>query len=1007
MRNQKLLCWITIACALAASSTLAQVPTGTLSGHASDGQESLPGVTIMATSPNLQGSRTAVTEVSGDYIFRFLPPGEYRVRFSLQGFQSLDTTVKISAAQTSVLNAVMPIAQVAEEVTVTGTYDTISATQQVATTYEAKLIESLPVARTIVGAVALTPGVSDTGPVQAGRVRALAIAGALSYENLFMVNGVVITDNVRGTPNALFIEDAIQETTTQTGAVSAEYGRFSGGVVNTVTKSGGNEFTGSLRSDLTNDKWTAKTPLSVEPKDKINSVYSMTFGGYIFRDKLWFFTSARYFKTENTLQTFATNLPYTFSNEQGRYEGKLTYSITPNHRLTGNYYKIDQTQRNNSFSNILDLASLDLQRELPQDLRVLNYTGVLTESLFLEGQYSKRRYSFVGSGGDYSDYIRGTVIKDNVNYYLSNSPAFCGVCDQERRDNENYLLKASYFLATPSMGSHDLVAGFDRYNDMVKSNNHQSGSGWIYWPTEYLTDDGGNFVLDPVLNQPIPVVYGDGSSDFTYWAMLNSSKGTNLVTQSAYLNDKWRLSNNLTLSLGVRYDKNDAEDASHRKVAKDSRFSPRLGVSWDIKGDGAWVVNASYGHYVTALANNIADQGGGSPSPLGYFYEGPDLNSECTAANPGACLNAHQVLERVFAWLFENGTNAIGAPVDRPIGYGYISGISQVVGDNLRSPYSREYTLGFSRRLGARGMARLDYTHRDFNDMYIDHLDMTTGQVQDDIIGDTYDLDVIENSNELERVYDGFNLQAAYRLSDVVSLGGNYTWSRTWGNFEGETANSGPVANSFNPHYYPEYQEQRWLNPKGYLATDRRHTARIWGVWDVLSTKSHQVAVSVMQSYFTGMPYSAIGTIRMYNYVTNPGYVTPPTTQQYYFSRRAAYRTEDTYPTDLKLIYSFKLPTFGRDLEIFVEPAVTNVFNQQRASNNVDTTVLTRYTGGGAFAPLNPFTQAPIECPQGASGDTCAQMGAHWQKGPNFGEPVADTDYQAPRTFTFSVGVRF
>jgi hypothetical protein len=98
---------------------MAQVPTGTLSGRVDDGTASLPGVLVTITSPALQGTKTATTSVNGDYIFSFLPPGEYKVKFELQGFQTQETTIKISAAQTATLNATMPQATVAEEVTVT------------------------------------------------------------------------------------------------------------------------------------------------------------------------------------------------------------------------------------------------------------------------------------------------------------------------------------------------------------------------------------------------------------------------------------------------------------------------------------------------------------------------------------------------------------------------------------------------------------------------------------------------------------------------------------------------------------------------------------------------------------------------------------------------------------------------------------------------------------------------------------------------------------------------
>ena len=138
MSKRFLIALCVVALALPA---LAQNPTGTLTGRASDDKgEALPGVTVTVASPALQGTRSAVTSINGDYIFRFLPPGDYTIKFELQGFSTLETTKKISAAQTATVNAEMPLAQVAEEVTVTGSYETISQSSQVAATITYDLI---------------------------------------------------------------------------------------------------------------------------------------------------------------------------------------------------------------------------------------------------------------------------------------------------------------------------------------------------------------------------------------------------------------------------------------------------------------------------------------------------------------------------------------------------------------------------------------------------------------------------------------------------------------------------------------------------------------------------------------------------------------------------------------------------------------------------------------------------------------------------------------------------
>ena len=105
----------------------------------------------------------------------------------------------------------------------------------------------------------MAPGVHPTGPAGA-----FSFGGSVSYENLFLLNGVSINENIRGQAFDTAIEDAIQETTVANGGVSAEFGRFSGGVVNIITKSGGNRFSGSFRNSLNNDMWRTLTPFETE-----------------------------------------------------------------------------------------------------------------------------------------------------------------------------------------------------------------------------------------------------------------------------------------------------------------------------------------------------------------------------------------------------------------------------------------------------------------------------------------------------------------------------------------------------------------------------------------------------------------------------------------------------------------------------------------------------------------------------------------------------------------------
>ena len=491
-------------------------PTGTLTGRVLNEGQGLPGVTVTVKSPSLMGSRTAVTSINGDFVLPQLPAGDYTTTFTMSGFQTVTRQVKLSAAQTTPVQITMGLASIAAEVAVVAQRETISQTQQNATTVTSEQLGKLPTARNIASAVALAPGTSNTGP--SGNT---VIGGAMSFENLYLVNGVAVQDNIRNTPYNLFIEDAIQEQTVSTSGISAEYGRFTGGVVNVITKSGGNVFSGSFRTTFDNDKWTKKTDYvspttgqNTEVKvDKINPTYEATVGGPIFKDVLWFFLAGRALETEASRNTATpVSAPYVFNPDEQRYEAKLTASLGGRHTILGNYQQIDRVETNSSFGTIYDLDSL-YNRELPQKLFSLNYSGTLSDNIFLEGQYSQREFSFVGSGSTYTDLIFGTLMVNNANGRRWWSPTFCGVCDDEKRDANQALLKGTYFLSTKGLGSHNIVLGGEMYDDQRFSNNHQSGSDYRIYTTDVVVRNG---VVYPVVN----TTAAGNSLSFIRWAPL-------------------------------------------------------------------------------------------------------------------------------------------------------------------------------------------------------------------------------------------------------------------------------------------------------------------------------------------------------------------------------------------------------------------------------------------------------------------------------------------------------
>jgi outer membrane receptor protein involved in Fe transport len=720
------------------------------------------------------------------------------------------------------------------------------------------------------------------------------------------------------------------------------------------------------------------------------------------RDSLWFFTAGRIRNApvgRNTVTPL--NIPYTFEDKSQRYEGKMTYSLSANHRFDGTYTKVNQTEANGTFSTAtsMDLRSL-YTRELPQNLFTVGYSGVITPSLFIEGRYSARHFSFIGSGATSTDLIDGTLLIDsargNLRYW---SPTFCGVCDPEKRDNEEVFLKGTYVLSSRGSGSHTLLFGYDTFNDQRFANNHQSGSDYRILGTSSI-----------IRGSDIYPRWLPGSTTIQWNPIATGSEGTNFRTNAIFLNDTWRWTDRVTVNLGLRWDKNRGKDSAGRTVADDSAFSPRLGVVWDPAGNGLWAISGSFSKYVAGLNNSIADSSSaaGNPATIQFAYNGPAINPDIAAAS---LVTPDVALQQLFAWFNANGGTSM-TPTSSSV-----PGVSVQIPNSLTSPNVRAYAGGLSRQLGGRAVVRADYSYRDYRDFYSSRIDRSTGIVTDQF-GNRADLAILENTNDLKRRYSGVTISGRYRINSRSDAGGSYTLSRLWGNFDGENSASGPLTSDL--FQYPEYREARWFSPEGDLAADQRHRAILWLNYGV--PKIEGLTISVLQDLATGLPYGAGGglpsgqsgfsasaTVDARRYVTDPGYATPQggDRETYYYTARDAFRTDASRRTDMAANYTYRVPG-SRSLEAFVQAQFLNVFNVQDmcacggdvfnngggvALNRIGSGVLTP-VNSPALAAFNPFTTTP-------------EQGVNWNYNTNFGTPLNRFAFTSPRTFRMTFGLRF
>src|SRR5215475_9568750 len=240
--------------------------TGTIEGTVTDQSGgALPGVTVEITSPDRQGTRVATTGNDGRYRFVSVPPGQYKVTANLSGMGTSQKNATVTLDSTATVNMQMQVSA-KEAITVTGEAPLVDVTSTTTgSNYSAKVIDKLPVARNYASIALSQPGVqTDNGETQ-GRALALSVYGSTSAENLFLIDGVNTTNVIKGLQGKNINGEFIQEVEVKTGGYQAEYGRNTGGVVNVITKSGGNEFHGDLfayynPTDFSADQRFDRTP---------------------------------------------------------------------------------------------------------------------------------------------------------------------------------------------------------------------------------------------------------------------------------------------------------------------------------------------------------------------------------------------------------------------------------------------------------------------------------------------------------------------------------------------------------------------------------------------------------------------------------------------------------------------------------------------------------------------------------------------------------------------------
>lgn len=289
---------------LASSPALAQTGQGVVTGTVTDAQSKRPvaNVVVTVTSPALQGEEIVVTDAAGNYRVSNLPPGDYSVNLQGDGFRAFGRGgIKVQGGATIRFNvSLIPDSVKAEEVVVVGKAPTVDVgSSSTGATLDREFLSRMPLSRPTGkgGAVRSFESVAEVTPGAANDTYGVGIAGTTSPENRYNVDRLAVNDPAYGVVGSPLSVEFIQEVSVISGGFMPEYGRSTGGVVNARTKSGSNEFHGSVFGSITpgileGEREEVKSDGSTIGTDtELRSIRSLGFdiGGPIIKDKLWFY----------------------------------------------------------------------------------------------------------------------------------------------------------------------------------------------------------------------------------------------------------------------------------------------------------------------------------------------------------------------------------------------------------------------------------------------------------------------------------------------------------------------------------------------------------------------------------------------------------------------------------------------------------------------------------------------------------------------------------------------
>jgi len=826
-----------------------------------------PGATVHLENVNTGQSRDITVEANGRYRATSLPVGTYTVTLKRDGQvvgsrenvqvrvgSGTDVSFDTAASEGGAKNL--------EGITVVGSalpaIDVSSVDSR--TVLTAEQLAKLPLARDVTAAALLAPGTVQ-GDSRYGNVA--SFGGASASENQYYINGYAVTNALTGLGFTSLPFDAIDQQQIYTGGYGAEYGRSTGGVINVVTKSGGNAWKAGIGLHATPDALRS-TPKSIHRKDGQlyqnrgdNESTVMQYTGYVsgplVKDKLFLYAAADFTRTsgKSTSSILAPQSTDEVSKAK-KWLAKIDWNITDNHivQFTGlsDQTDTDRTVYKYSYANQSrgDLIGTDKLKNAASlagsapggDVYVGKYTGYLTDSLTVNALYgtskTTHRRTLGYAGNPNCPWITDSRTK------VTSPIVGCGLVNGTvLGPGANDKTHGWRFDVEYQLGSHDLRAGVD--NQTLESRSGLQYEGGYRWRYQNVRNVSGR----PDIFPDVP----PGTPYFVEKRTFITGASVKVEQEAQFIEDRWQVTDRWMAYLGLRNEQfKNINGAGDVYVKQRHQLAPRLGVTWDVFGDSTFKVYANAGRYHLAIPSNVAIRGASASlySSQYFTYNGVDANGEPLNLVPAGSL------------IYLNGED--GTDLNP----------KTVAAQNIKAYYQDEYILGFDKAInndwsfGAKAtMRKLKSSIDDFCDSrpfekYAarNNIDITNASIPgcylfNPGVPNTFLVDVDGQGTlvpfkltmedfttpagvkfpPLKRKYYSLDLYLEHHFNESWFARMEYTFSRSYGNSEGQLKSD---IGQLDPSVTQDWDAPEIMQySNGPLPNDRTHQLKTYGFYQL------------------------------------------------------------------------------------------------------------------------------------------------------------------------------